>query len=242
MSLQSKDMQKQNQFAFYMDLLGHDILNNNQAVLGYLELLMATPGTDKKTREFAEKAISHVRTSTVLIDNVKRLIATREIDADKMKPIDLIRAIERAESELRRFFPSKTIRFEKASKPKVAFVHGNNHAADLILNVFLTAIRLNPSDDIAIGISFAEEKFEGKKAWVMRAEDKNSQLPPFLDGEGVKATYSQDISTAVRSTGVLFAKMIAGNLGGDFEAHSIHHDPRKRGAVFTVTLRKAEKP
>lgn len=242
MSKQSKDMQKQDQFAFYMDLLGHDILNNNQAVLGYLELVLATPGIDKKTREFAEKGISHVRTSTVLIDNFKRLIAARGIDADKLKPIDLVRSVERAESELKRFFPRKNIKFEMVTRPKGAFVHGNNHAADLILNVFLTAIRLNPSDDITMSISFAEERFEEKRAWVMRAEDKNSQLPPFLDGKGVTATYSQDISTAVRSTGVLFAKMIAGNLGGDFEAHSIHHDPRRRGAVFTVILRRAEKP
>jgi len=242
LSAQSKATQKEDQFAFYMDLLGHDVLNNNQAVLSYLELILAMPGADKKVKGFAEKAVSHVRTSTTLIDNVKRLVATRALEPERLKPVDIAKSIEVAQTELTRHFPAKKIRFETAAMPKSAVVLGNNYAADLVLNVFITAVRLNPGDDIVLGVSLSEEKFRGKPAWAMRVEDRNSQLPPFLDGEGVAATYSQDISTAVKTTGVLFAKMIAGNLGGDFEAHSLHHDPKKRGAMFTVILRKVEKP
>jgi len=224
-----------------MDLLGHDVLNNNQAVLSYLELIAATPGVDKKVKAFAEKAVSHVRTSTVLIDNVKRLIASRDIEPEKLKPIDLVKSVERAESDLRRHFPAKRIRFETPAMPKSATVLGNNHASDLVLNVFITAVRLNPGDDIVLSVTLAEERFRGKPAWTMRVEDKNAQLPPFLDGEGVSATYSQDISTAVKTTGVLFAKMLAESLGGDFEARSLYHDPKRRGALFTVILRRGEK-
>jgi len=235
-------MLKEDQFAFYMDLLGHDVLNNNQAVLSYLELIMATPGADKKVKGFAEKAVSHVRTSTVLVDNVKRLVATRAIEPEKLKPMDIVKSIELAESELRRHFPAKRIRFETASLPKSAVVFGDNYAADLVLNVFITSVRLNPGEEIVLNITLSEEIFEGKPAWAMRVEDESAQLPPFLDGEGVVATFSQDVSTAVKTTGVLFAKMLARNLGGDFEAHSIHHDPKRKGAMFTVILRKVEKP
>jgi light-regulated signal transduction histidine kinase (bacteriophytochrome) len=242
LSAQSKAMQEEDQFVFYMDLLGHDVLNNNQAVLSYLELILATPGVDKKVKDFAEKAVSHVRTSTVLVDNVKKLMASKGIEPETLKPIDIVKSIERAESELRRHFPGKKIRLEIVALPKSAFVLGDNYAADLVLNVFITAVRLNPGDDIVLSATLVEEKYRGKPAWAMRVEDRNSQLPPFLDGEGVAATYSQDISTAVKTTGVLFAKMIAGNLGGDFEAHSLHHDPKKKGAIFTVIFGKVEKP
>jgi len=238
----SKALKKEDEFAFYMDLLGHDVLNNNQAVLSYLELVLATPGADKRVRELAEKAVSHVRTSTVLIDNVKRLIAARTIESDKLKPMDMVKSIERAEYELRRHFPAKRIRLETAGMPKNAVVLGNNYAADLVLNVFITAVRLSTADDVVLNVSVIEEKFKGKPVWVMRVVDKNALLPPFLDGKGVAAAYSQDVSTAARSTGVLFAKMIADRLGGDFEAHSLHNDPKKEGAVFTVILRKVERP
>ena len=224
-----------------MDLLGHDVLNNNQAVMSYLELILATPGVDKKVKEFAEKAVSHVRTSTILIDNVKRLIATRDLEPEKLKTLDLVKSIERAESELKRHFPAKRIHIEKVGIPKSALVYGNNYAADLVLNVLITAVRLNGRDDITLGVRVSEERFKEKPVWAMIVEDKDSRLPPFLDGEGVSATYSQDISTAVRTTGMLFAKMIAANLGGDFEVHSLQHDPKSRGARFTVILRKVEK-
>lgn len=242
MSTKKKVVQKENRLAFYMDLLGHDLLNNNQAVMSYLELIIATPGADKKVKVFAEKAVSHVRTSTTLVDNVKRLMATKDIDPEKLKAIDVVESIAQAELELRRHFPAKRIRLELGGMPKDAFVIGDLYASDLILNVLITAVRLDQGDDVLLKVTLDEEKHEGKPAWLMSIENKSAQLPPFLDGEGVVATYSQDVSTAVKTTGMLFAKMIAANLGGDFEAHSLYHDPNKKGAKFTVILRKAEKP
>lgn len=225
-----------------MDIVSHDILNNNQAVLSYLELILATPGTDKKVKDFAEKAVAHVRTSTILVDNIKRVIASRSLDPEKLRPIDLVKAIDLGESQLKKHFPAKSIRIHKTGLPRSAFVLGDLHAADLVLNVFVTAIRLSPGDDITMSASMSESEFKGKPAWTISVEDKTAELPPFLDGEGVAATYSQDISTAVKSTGIIYAKMIAANLGGDFEVHAVHHDPKKKGAVFTLILRKVEKP
>jgi hypothetical protein len=230
------------QFDFYIDLLGHDILNSNQAVLGYLELISSNPQADKKSKEFAEKAISHTRSSTILIENVKRLVATRNIDVRKLKPINLLDAVQKAQEDLSRFYPGKRLRLEMLNRPRDAVVIGDNYAADLLLNVFVIAARLNPEDDIRVKLSFSEDRVHGKPAWVLTMSDQEAQLPPFLDGEGVQATYAQDVSRAVKAAGMLFAKMIAENLGGDFEAHAIHHGPKTKGAVFTVALRKAERP
>jgi len=225
-----------------MDLLGHDVLNNNQAVLSYLELISATPGVDKNVKTLSEKAVSHVRTSTVLVDNVKRLIAVRGIQLDKLKSTDLVKSIDNAELGLRRHFPAKRIRVEKPAMPRSAIVLGDYFADDLVLNVLITAVRLTPSDDIALRVTCTDGEFKGEPAWITKVEDKDAQLPPFLEDEGVSAVYSQDISTAVKTTGMLFAKMLAENLGGDFEAHSMQRDAKKSGAVFTIMLRRAERP
>lgn len=241
MTSEKKNPHSGDQFAFYMDLLGHDVLNSNQAVLSYLELIASNPAADKKIRMFAEKAITHVRTSTFLVENVKRLISAKTVDIQSLKPIDLVKTIERAEPELARFYPGKKIRIELVSKPLEAFASGDTYAADLILNVFVTAMRLDPDDEVHIRLEIKEDKYKGRPAWVIRLEDKNARLPPFLDGEGVSATYSQDISTAVKTTGMLFAKMVARSLDGDFEAHALSHEAKNVGAVFTIVLRKADR-
>lgn len=242
MTTRQKTAQRGAQFDFYIDLLGHDILNSNQAVLGYLELISSNPAVDKKSKAFAEKAISHTRASTILIENIKRIVASRNMDFKDLKPINLLDAIETARQEFDRVYPGKKIRLELADRPKDAVVIGNSHAVDLLLNVFVIAAKLNPDENIRMVLSFTEEKVRGKPGWVLRIRDEDAQLPPFLDGRGVTATYAQDVSRAVKASGMLFAKMTAENLGGDFEAHAIHHEPKTKGAIFTIALRKAERP
>jgi len=228
------------QFEFYMDLLGHDILNSNQAVMSYLELILASPGLDKRTRMLAEKAIPHVRTSTLLIENVKRLIAARAVDPSLLKPIDLVSALAKAEGQVMRHFPDRRIVLSVRPEPKSARAVGGDLANDLLVNVLITAIRLSQADEVRLDISVSEGRLEGSPVWMVRIEDKDAKLPPFLDKEGIAATYDHDISVAVRTTGMLFAKMMANSLGGDFEARALTHDPKARGAAYTVMLRRAE--
>jgi hypothetical protein len=229
-------------FEFYMDLLSHDILNSNQAVLSYLELILSAPGLDKKTVAMAEKAIAHVRASTLMIESVKRILGTRIADFRELSPVDLTGVIEKAEADLARFYPGRNIRTEHVAWPRTAMVYGSTFVADLVLSALVTAARLNPGSDVDFRISLVEDKIDQDGIWIVRIEDDDSQLPPFLDGEGVSATYAQDISLAVKTVGLLSAKMIATNLGGDFEAHATSHEPKRRGARFAITLRKADQP
>ena len=225
-----------------MDLLGHDILNNNQAVLGYLELVLAAPGTDKTSKKFAEKAVSHVRTSTILIENIKRLLATRATDPDSFKSIALQSSVSLSERDLIKFFPDKKLKIRVAPGVERAFVIGNSAAQDLIMNSMVNMVRLDPNYEVNLSIELKEVQLKGKMCWKISLEDPNAELPPALRGRDVESIYLQDSSTAVRLSGVLFAKMIAQRLGGDFEAQELQAKGQKKGAAFVITLRKASGP
>jgi hypothetical protein len=225
-----------------MDLLGHDILNNNQAVLGYLELVLAAPGTDRTSKKFAEKAVSHVRTSTILIENIKRLLATRATDPDSFKSIALQSSVSLSERDLIKFFPDKKLKIRVAPGVERAFVIGNSAAQDLIMNSMVNMVRLDPNYEVNLSIELKEVQLKGKMCWKISLEDPNAELPPALRGRDVESIYLQDSSTAVRLSGVLFAKMIAQRLGGDFEAQELQAKGQKKGAAFVITLRKASGP
>lgn len=233
---------RDDKFAFYMDLLGHDILNNNQAVLGYLELVLAAPGTDRTSKKFAEKAVSHVRTSTILIENIKRLLATRATDPDSFKSIALQSSVSLSERDLIKFFPDKKLKIRVAPGVERAFVIGNSAAQDLIMNSMVNMVRLDPNYEVNLSIELKEVQLKGKMCWKISLEDPNAELPPALRGRDVESIYLQDSSTAVRLSGVLFAKMIAQRLGGDFEAQELQAKGQKKGAAFVITLRKASGP
>jgi light-regulated signal transduction histidine kinase (bacteriophytochrome) len=228
------------QFAFYMDLLGHDILNNNQAVLGYLELILAEPGFEKKVRKYAERAIPHIRTSTLLVENIKKVLATRDIDPSSLKPIDLMGPVSRAPKNLERFFPDRTIKVNVVSKAEEAWVMGNSAVSDLVDNALIDTVKLDPDRSVGITIKLTEHECGGRMCWSLRIENPNAALPPIVRDTEIESVHLEDSSTAVRIVGMLFAKMIASSVGGDFKAEDLRSNGEKRGVAFTITLRKAD--
>jgi hypothetical protein len=223
-----------------MDLLGHDILNNNQAVLGYLELILANPACDKTLRGYAEKAFSHVRTSTHLVENGRRILVMRMRDRSALKPLQISTVLERSEKELSRFFPDKTISVRLGQVPKDARVLGDSDAAELITNAMVCAVRLDPGETVELRVKVGRSEFRGRDCWTVTVEDKNAALPPSLKGKDIKSVYVLDSSVAVKLSGLLFSKMIAETLGGDFDAYELPDAKDGVGAGFTITLRRAD--
>jgi hypothetical protein len=223
-----------------MDLLGHDIVNNNQAVLGYLELILAEPGFEKKVRNYAERAVPHIRTSTLFVENVKKVLAARDADPSSLKPVDLVGPISRAPKELERFFPDRTVKVNVKSMAKEAWVMGNPVVGDLVINVLVDMVKLDAGRSVNVTTELTEGEWKGHMCWILRIVNPNASLPPMIRDREIESVYHEDSSTAVRVAGILFAKMIASILGGDFSAQELRSEGDNRGVAFTITLRKAE--
>ena len=224
-----------------MDLLSHDILNNNQAVLSYLELVLANPDLDAKARDYSEKAISHVRTSTVLVEHAKNLMAARTANPNSFRPIDLMRSVMLAIKEVPRFFPAKKIRVRVVQGPTDAYVLGDALADDLVLNAFIDMIRTDPGDEVAIDVRIMKSEQGSKMCWSLVLSDPNAVLRPGMKSENLSALLSQDNTKMVKMTGFLFASIASHLLGGEFVAKELGTGTGQ-GSEFVLTLVKAGKP
>ena len=222
-----------------MDLLSHDILNNNQAVLSYLELVLANPDLDAKARDYSEKAISHVRTSTVLVEHAKNLMAARTANPNSFRPIDLMRSVMLAIKEVPRFFPAKKIRVRVVQGPTDAYVLGDALADDLVLNAFIDMVRTDPGDEVAIDVRIIKSEQGSKMCWSLVLSDPNAVLRPGMKSENLSALLSQDNTKMVKMTGFLFASIASHLLGGEFVAKELGTG---QGSEFVLTLVKAGKP
>ncbi len=230
---------KRDQLSFYMDLVGHDILNNNQAVLGYLELILANPSSEKAVRQYAGKAFSHVSTSTLLVENNKRLLSAMMRDKASLRPIDLRTKLERTGKELSRFFPDKSLTVRLGTMPKDIMVVGNSDAEELVMNAMVSIVRLDPSDKVELRVSVSPVTFRGRPCWAINLEEPTAALPPSLKGRDIKSVYLLDSSVAVKLSGLLFSKMVAEMLGGDFDVYELPDVKEGTGAGVTITLRRA---
>lgn len=228
-------------FAFYMDLVGHDILNNNQAVLGYLELIMASPGLNRTAKSHAEKAYSHVRTSTLLVENVKRMLAVKAREGEPLRQLDVKGALERAQRELSRFFPDRKVKVSLGQMPKSAKALGDSAAEELIMSTLVSAVRLDPHQEVQLSARVVPVEFRGTPCWAITLEDAEAELPPSIRDKDIKCVYLMDSSVAVKLSGLLFTKMVAEMLGGDFDAYELPGRKDRPGAGLTLTLRRADK-
>jgi len=220
-----------------MDLVSHDMLNDNQAVLSYLELILAMPGLDKKAAEYAKKAISHVRSSTMHIENVKTIVTPRRATAAQPETTDLLASIKGASDELGRHFPNKKIKVNFPHQPGKALVAGGGLIKKLLETVMSSVVKLDLEAEVALNVSVSEEMSYGNRCWNVKIEDPNVKVPAVVTGADIDSVHTQDSSRVVKMSGLLFAKMAAEGLGGAFEVES-DGGPDK-GAVFVVRLRRA---
>jgi hypothetical protein len=229
------------QAAFFMDLLSHDILNNNQAVLSYLELVLANPNLEPKAKDYAQKAISHVRTSTVLVEQAKNLMTARTADPNSFRPIDLMRSVMLAIKELPRFFPSKQIKVRVVQGPTDAYVIGGALAEGLVLSAFVDIARIDPGNEVAIEVRVIKSENRGRMCWSLVLSDPNAVLQPGMRLEDLSALVSQDNSRMVKMAGFIFAVIATNLIGGEFDTKELAKGTGQ-GCELVITLVKAGKP
>ncbi len=223
--------------AFYMDLVSHDMLNDNQAVLSYLELILEIPGLDEKARAYAKKALSYVRSSTMRIDNVKTVVGARKATAASRGTADLSAVIEECARELPTVFPSKTVKVMRPEKDGKAMVAGGGVIKELLLTVMAGAVKMDPGTDVTLNVSLAEDPGYGKHGWIVTIEDPEVRLPAVVKDANIDAVHTKDKSLASNVSGILFAKLTAEALGGDFGIEPSADKPK--GVAFVLKLKGA---
>jgi hypothetical protein len=222
-----------------MDLVGHDILNNNQAVLGYLELILQNPTIPGQVKRYAEKASTHARESTLLVEGIKTVLGSRAVRERTLESVDLVSAVERAENTASKMFPSRRMRFENDFSVASAPVRGGEIIESLLVNVIIEAAKQDRADDSTVAVKVRDAEPPDEDSWDVRLEVRNASLPSSVRGEGIEPAYSEDKSKAVRLVGMLFATMVATNLGARFEAHDMTQRGEVRGIAYDLIFKKA---
>ncbi len=229
------------QAAFLMDLLGHDILNNNQAILSYLELVLSNRDLDTRTRVYAEKAVPHVKTSSALVENAMSLAFVRSSDPRSTEKVDLLRAVDHAVRELPMFFPSRNIRARVVPGPQSAYVNAHAYVRDLVLKVFLDLVKADPGENIDLEVEIDGSEHKGKPCWSLALTDRNTVLQPGMRPEDRPILYSPDSSSMARTSWYVFAKLAAEMLGGEFDAFEVGEGTGS-GWKFVLKFEKAGEP
>ena len=217
-----------------MDLLSHDILNNNQATLSYLELIHSSE-VDRRTKEFAEKAASQLRTSSVLLDGVRRFVSSSRGGRIPTSPVDLRETLADVGREVSSLFPHKKVTVDLSGVAAGTRVIGANCVSDLFTNLIMNLVQLDPAQRVRVEVKVRPARRKAGTEVRVEVSSPNAVLPQGVGDDLFAHASPGDTSKMARVSGAVFASSVARALGGGVTSRVL--DPkRNRGCAFEVTL------
>jgi len=165
-----------NEKDFYLDLMAHDLQNFNQAILGYLEMILATEGIDPKLERYAKGAFRQVMQTAQLIAHLKRVAQIRQFGAKQKTRRDLretlMRSVMNIESRPDKHNVAITFECPEGTYPVLA----TDDLSDMLDLLVSAAARYSLSDLLHLKIAISPETSEGVKYWSVEISGKSLRL------------------------------------------------------------------
>ncbi len=227
---------------FYVDLMGHDISNLNQAAQATLEALLQEGRLAPDGRERVEAALSQVLASAAVISKVKTLSSIeREARPSDLRGVDLADVVRRCAGLARVADAARAVEVE-VDAPDRAWVHGDDLLDQLVQNLLGNAAKHARGDSVSIEVRVAAAQLDGRDAWLLSVADTGPGIP---DGRKVELFESPSSGTRTakgRGLGLTIVKAIAQRYDGRVWVEDRVKGEPARGAVFRVLLRAAKPP
>ncbi len=165
------------QAELYLDLMGHDISNMHQIIMGQLELaneiIDAEGGLDAKGKGLIETSLNTLNRSARLIENVRNLQKLRHGEF-KDESIDINNLLSSIMKEYEFMLPLSSIKFVGNGPCRVI---ANKLLHDVFTNLVGNAIKHSNGDNIDININLESASENGKNYYKVSVADNGPGIP-----------------------------------------------------------------
>ncbi len=223
--------QAHGELAAYMDILSHDILNNNQAILSYIEFIATSPTIDDRSREYAAKAAMKVNISTLIFESIRGLCLADRSEMPPLTPTGLSDVMKGAVQAFGRFFPDMRVVLPDDLEGAPSIL-ANEMVNDLVLMSMVNLALLERGEDG--GIIMRLRHRDGRVELDISCADV--KVPPAILGSDLPKVTTDSRSKMVRIAGFILAKLMARALNGDFSVRAGTDGGTREGCTITITL------
>lgn len=219
---------EKNRAEFYVDLMSHDIQNFNTVALGHLELVLEDPELDDDTKELVSTALSAIKRSSNLIDNVRKLQRGGGAFGKKSVSKTLWRII----NQIKNLYSNKDIHVNYDGRE--ALVYADELLEDVFFNLLDNAVKHCPSDDVVIDID-VEDNSENVRISIT---DRGKGVPDEMK-ERIFTRYEK-LNEGVQGSGLglHLVKTLVDKYGGKVWVEDRVKGDHTKGSTFYVTLPK----
>lgn len=220
----------------YVDLMGHDINNMNQIVMGYLEMAQdkllsgGTLGQDDLV--LIDKPLEALRSNSMLIDNVRKL--QREKSGElKLQAIDAGKVLEET---IKKYSGIRgrdiAIRYTPVSG---CYVMANELLGDVYSNLIGNAIK-HSTGTLAIDIRLERVEDHGREYCKVIVEDNGPGMPDDLKKTLFDRLCLSNARTGGKGFGLCLIKLLLDDIDGRFWVEDRVPGDYGKGCKFVVML------
>ncbi len=219
----------------YLDLMGHDISNMNQAMMGYLE--MAQELLDLKGHEeLIERPLEIIKHSSRLIANVKKLeqIQARKYPAKTVNLCQMLREVVDKYAVV----PGRDVKINIIPAGG-CLVCANDLLADIFDNLVDNAIR-HSAGPLTVDISIEPVLEEGRKYYMVSVADNGPGIPGDLKSKIFRFVDPATGSPGRRGLGLYMVRTLVESYHGRVWAEDRVPGDYHKGSRFVVLLPVAD--
>jgi len=224
-----------NDSMFYLDLVGHDVLNFNQAILSYIEIALSNPLMDEESRHHLLSAIDQVRNSSQLINDAKKMAHLEIVNRETFSVLSLEDLIQEAIDDLRIMHPEKPIEVNFRNDAGHVDVKATDVLRDVFLSLLANAERQDQSEKPVVELTITRPKVPSGMVDVTVA-DRGSGIPDQMKRALAGEKRADSATRKQAGLGLLMVRAAAKRFGGHLIIGDRIHDDHTKGAKLTVRL------
>lgn len=215
----------------YIDLMGHDISNMNQAMMGYLE--MAQEMIDLKGHEeLIQRPLEIIRHSTRLIDSVKKL-EQAQAGRYPLKRVDLCSVLSEVVAGYSGV-PGRDVRINYMPR-KGCMVMASDLLGHVFDNLVDNAIR-HSEGPLAVDVSLDRATERGRDYYRVSVADNGPGIPDGMKKKIFTFVQSATGKASRRGLGLYMARTLVADYGGWIWVEDRVAGDHAKGAKFVVML------
>jgi len=215
----------------YIDLMGHDIRNMNQASMGFLEMAISHPH-DAQEKELMNKALDAINNSSRIIDNVRKLqrVQLHELKYEPVEVCKVLSEVRSAHVEMQ--IKPVTINMTPGCK---CFVNANALLQDVFLNLVTNSIK-HSTGPVTIDI-IVLDMYEGDRHYCkVVVQDNGPGIPDELKRKLFARHQHGPTKAQGSGLGLYLAKILVEDFGGRIWVEDRVPGDYTKGARFVVVL------
>jgi signal transduction histidine kinase len=224
-----------NDCMFYLDIMSHDILNFNQAVLSYLEITLNDASTSEETRHYLLSAMDQIKNSSQLIDDVKKMTRLEQVSSDAFDTLSLEEVVKASIENLRQMNQEKQIDVSVRNDAGHVNVKGTDVLRDVFLSLLANAVRQDLSEKPVVEVTIARPKAPSGMVDVT-VEDRGPGIPDQMKRALAGERRADSAMRKQAGLGLLMVRAAAKRFGGHLVIGDRIRGDHTKGAKLTVRL------